>query len=159
VSDLDAVVNSSRRLRLQEAGNHRLARRHRAQRGRTDRGRSRAPDRIGGIPDAVLPFLNDRKDLAVHSELVSDGVIPLIESGVITGARKNFKPRKSSSLCPGSKNLFDFVDNNPSSSFIHGLYQRSRAHCPQRQDGGHQLRFADRLDRPGLLGLGRNPLL
>ncbi len=49
---------------------------------------------IGGIPDAVLPFLMDRKDLGVHSELVSDGVIPLIDAGVITGARKNFKPRK-----------------------------------------------------------------
>ena len=42
----------------------------------------------------MLPFLMDRKDLGVHSELVSDGVIPLIEAGVITGARKNFKPRK-----------------------------------------------------------------
>jgi acyl-CoA hydrolase len=69
---------------------------------------------IGGIPDAVLPFLSDRKDLAVHSELVSDGVIPLIESGVITGARKNFKPRKIIlGFALGSKNLFEFVDNNP----------------------------------------------
>jgi len=69
---------------------------------------------IGGIPDAVLPFLNDRKDLGVHSELVSDGVIPLIQSGVITGARKNFKPRKIIvGFALGTKNLFDFVDNNP----------------------------------------------
>ena len=69
---------------------------------------------IGGIPDAVLPFLRDRKDLAVHSELVSDGVIDLIESGVITGARKNFKPRKIIlGFALGSKKLFDFVDNNP----------------------------------------------
>ena len=41
---------------------------------------------IGGIPDAVLPLLTDRQDLGVHSELVSDGVVPLIEAGVITGA-------------------------------------------------------------------------
>ncbi|MGA3089612.1 MAG: acetyl-CoA hydrolase/transferase C-terminal domain-containing protein [Terriglobales bacterium] len=69
---------------------------------------------IGGIPDAVLPFLGDRKDLGIHSELVSDGVIPLIESGVITGARKNFKPRKIIlGFALGSKKLFDFVDNNP----------------------------------------------
>lgn len=69
---------------------------------------------IGGIPDAVLPFLMDRKDLGVHSELVSDGVIPLIENGVITGARKNFKPRKVIlGFAIGSKKLFDFVDNNP----------------------------------------------
>jgi 4-hydroxybutyrate CoA-transferase len=69
---------------------------------------------IGGIPDAVLPFLTDRKDLGVHSELVSDGVIPLIEAGVITGARKNFKPRKIIlGFALGTQKLFDFVDNNP----------------------------------------------
>jgi 4-hydroxybutyrate CoA-transferase len=69
---------------------------------------------IGGIPDAVLPLLMDRKDLGVHSELVSDGVIPLIEAGVINGARKNFKPRKVIlGFALGSKDLFDFVDNNP----------------------------------------------
>ena len=69
---------------------------------------------IGGIPDAVLPLLMDRKDLGVHSELVSDGVIPLIEAGVINGARKNFKPRKVIlGFALGSKELFEFVDNNP----------------------------------------------
>jgi len=69
---------------------------------------------IGGIPDAVLPLLMDRKDLGVHSELVSDGVIPLIEAGVITGERKNFKPRKIIvGFILGSKSIFDFVDNNP----------------------------------------------
>jgi 4-hydroxybutyrate CoA-transferase len=69
---------------------------------------------IGGIPDAVLPFLMDRKDLGVHSELVSDGVIPLIEAGVITGARKNYKPRKIIvGFVLGTKKMFEFVDNNP----------------------------------------------
>ncbi len=69
---------------------------------------------IGGIPDAVLPMLMDRKDLGVHSELVSDGVIPLIEAGVITGERKNFKPRKIIvGFILGTKKIFDFVDNNP----------------------------------------------
>ena len=73
---------------------------------------------IGGIPDAVLPLLMDRKDLAVHSELVSDGVIPLIEAGVITGARKNFKPRKIIlGFALGTKDLFEFVDNNPAFEF------------------------------------------
>src|SRR5215471_10018718 len=69
---------------------------------------------IGGIPDAVLPFLMDRKDLGIHSELVSDGVMPLIEAGVVTGARKNFKPRKIiSGFVLGTKKTFEFVDNNP----------------------------------------------
>jgi acyl-CoA hydrolase len=69
---------------------------------------------IGGIPDAVLPLLMDRKDLGVHSELVSDGVIPLIEHGVINGERKNFKPRKIiAGFVLGTQAMFDFVDNNP----------------------------------------------
>lgn len=69
---------------------------------------------IGGIPEAVLPLLMDRKDLGVHSELVSDGVIPLIEAGVLTGARKNFKPRKIIvGFALGTPDLFAFVDNNP----------------------------------------------
>jgi 4-hydroxybutyrate CoA-transferase len=69
---------------------------------------------IGGIPDAVLPFLMDRKDLGVHSELVSDGVMPLIEAGVLTGARKNYKPRKIIvGFVLGTKKMFEFVDNNP----------------------------------------------
>jgi 4-hydroxybutyrate CoA-transferase len=69
---------------------------------------------IGGIPDAVLPLLMDRKDLGVHSELVSDAVIPLIEAGVLTGARKNFKPRKIIvGFALGTTRMFEFVDNNP----------------------------------------------
>jgi len=69
---------------------------------------------IGAIPDSVLPFLMDRKDLGVHSELVADGVMPLIEAGVITGARKNFKPRKIIvGFVLGTKKMFEFVDNNP----------------------------------------------
>jgi 4-hydroxybutyrate CoA-transferase len=73
---------------------------------------------IGGIPDAVLPFLMDRKDLGVHSELVAEGVIPLIEAGVITGARKNFKPRKIIvGFALGGKKMFEFVDNNPAFEF------------------------------------------
>jgi len=69
---------------------------------------------VGGIPDAVLPFLGDRKDMRVHSELVSEGVIPLIENGVITGARKNFKPRKIIvGFALGTRRFFEFVDNNP----------------------------------------------
>ena len=69
---------------------------------------------IGGIPDAVLPFLTDRKDLGIHSELVGDGVIPLIEAGIINGARKNFLPRKVVvGFMLGSRRLFDYVNENP----------------------------------------------
>ncbi len=83
---------------------------------------------IGGIPDAVLPFLADRKDLAIHSELVSEGVIPLIEKGVITGARKNFKPRKMiAGFALGTEKLFAFVDNNPIFEFHPTAYTNDPA--------------------------------
>ena len=83
---------------------------------------------IGGIPDAVLPFLMDRKDLGIHSELVSDGAIPLIEAGVVTGARKNFKPRKIIlGFAIGTKKLFDFVDNNPIFEFHPTAYTNDPA--------------------------------
>ena len=69
---------------------------------------------IGGIPNAVLPLLADRKDLGVHSELVSDGVIPLIEAGVITGRRKTLLPRKIvAGFMLGTRELFDYVNDNP----------------------------------------------
>src|SRR5215467_6100553 len=83
---------------------------------------------IGGIPDAVLPFLIDRKDLGVHTELVSDGVIPLIEAGVINGNRKNFKPRKIIlGFALGTRKLFDFVDNNPMFEFHPTAYTNDPA--------------------------------
>jgi 4-hydroxybutyrate CoA-transferase len=83
---------------------------------------------IGGIPDAVLPLLMDRKDLGVHSELVSDGLIPLIDAGVVTGARKNFKPRKIIlGFALGSERLFDYVDNNPIFEFHPTAYTNDPA--------------------------------
>src|SRR5215472_13719384 len=115
VSDIDAVVESSRPLcELKKpvvTDMHVAIARHVA--GLIEDG-AVLQTGIGGIPDAVLPFLMDRKDLGVHSELVSDGVIPLIESGVINGARKNYKPRKIIlGFALGSRKLFNFVDNNP----------------------------------------------
>jgi acyl-CoA hydrolase len=83
---------------------------------------------VGGIPDAVLPFLADRKDLGVHSELVSEGVIPLIENGVITGARKNYKPRKIIvGFALGTRRFFEFVDNNPIFEFHPTAYTNDPA--------------------------------
>ncbi|HET7185209.1 MAG TPA: acetyl-CoA hydrolase/transferase C-terminal domain-containing protein [Terriglobales bacterium] len=73
---------------------------------------------IGGIPDAVMPFLTDRQDLGVHSELVGDGIIALMEAGVVTGRRKTLLPRKVVvSFVLGSKRLFDYVNENPAFEF------------------------------------------
>lgn len=69
---------------------------------------------IGAIPDAVLSKLGDRRDLGVHTEMFSDGVIPLVEAGVITNARKAVHPgRLVSSFLMGSERLYRFVDDNP----------------------------------------------
>ena len=65
---------------------------------------------IGGIPDAVLAALSDHKDLGVHTEMFQDGLIPLIESGVVTGARKgHMRGKIVTSFVMGTQNLYDFV--------------------------------------------------
>jgi len=69
---------------------------------------------IGGIPDAVLAALANRRDLGIHTEMVSDGVMEAIEAGIITGARKTFHPYKVViTFALGSMRLYDFIDNNP----------------------------------------------
>jgi acyl-CoA hydrolase len=70
---------------------------------------------IGGIPNAVLNALTGHKDLGVHTELMSDGVLPLMESGVINNRFKKVMPHRCvSSFLTGSKALWDFVHDNPS---------------------------------------------
>ncbi|MCB7305732.1 acetyl-CoA hydrolase/transferase family protein [Bariatricus massiliensis] len=68
---------------------------------------------IGAIPDAVLLFLKNKKDLGIHSEMISDGVVELIESGVVTNARKNFHTGKAVvTFLMGTKRLYDYADDN-----------------------------------------------
>lgn len=69
---------------------------------------------IGAIPDAVLKFLSNHQDLGVHTEMFSDGIIPLIESGVITNRNKKVRPGLTvSSFVIGTRKLYDFVNDNP----------------------------------------------
>ncbi|MEM1484127.1 acetyl-CoA hydrolase/transferase C-terminal domain-containing protein [Oscillospiraceae bacterium PP1C4] len=69
---------------------------------------------IGAIPDAVLLFLKDKKDLGIHSEMFSDGVVELVEAGVITNKCKTLHPGKSVvTFLMGTKRLYDYVNNNP----------------------------------------------
>jgi len=78
---------------------------------------------IGAIPDAVLACLGDRRDLGIHSEMCSDGVIPLVEAGVITGARKSLHPGKVVvGFVLGTRKLFDFVHGNPIFEFHPSAY-------------------------------------
>jgi 4-hydroxybutyrate CoA-transferase len=69
---------------------------------------------IGGIPNAVLDYLDDKHDLGVHSEMFSDGVIDLVERGVITGARKTLLPGKIvAGFILGTERVYRFVHDNP----------------------------------------------
>jgi len=69
---------------------------------------------IGSIPDAVLKFLSDKRDLGIHTELFSDGVIDLVNKGVLTNARKSLHPGKIvAGFILGTRNLYEWVNDNP----------------------------------------------
>lgn len=70
---------------------------------------------IGGIPDAVLQCLGNHKNLGVHSEMFSDGILPLVKSGVINNKlKKQHTNRMIATFIMGTRKLYDFIDNNPS---------------------------------------------
>ena len=69
---------------------------------------------IGGIPDAVMLFLDGKKDLGIHSEMISDGTLALYEKGVINNSKKSVsKGRMTVTFLMGTKKLYDWVDGNP----------------------------------------------
>lgn len=69
---------------------------------------------IGSIPNAVLAQLNNHKDLGIHTEMFSDGIIPLVKSGVINNSKKRIHPGKIvSGFAFGSQDLYDFINDNP----------------------------------------------
>jgi acyl-CoA hydrolase len=69
---------------------------------------------IGNIPNAVLSNLHNHKRLGVHTEMFSDGLLPVVEKGIITGEEKEIKTGKIvTCFAAGTKNLYDFVDDNP----------------------------------------------
>ena len=78
---------------------------------------------IGAIPDAVLHYLFDKKDLGIHTELFSDGVIDLVEAGVITNSKKTLHPGKIvAGFILGTQRLYDWVHNNPLIEFLRTEY-------------------------------------
>lgn len=89
---------------------------------------------IGGIPNAVLKHLASKHSLGVHSEMLSDGIVDLIEQGVVTNTAKTILPGKVAvSFVIGTKKLYDFVDNNPliefqPSDYINDPFVISRNH-------------------------------
>lgn len=83
---------------------------------------------IGSIPDAVLASLQNHKDLGVHTEMFSDGLIPLIESGIVNNSRKRVHPNRTvSSFLVGTRKLYDFVDDNPNVAMLDCAYVNDTA--------------------------------
>ncbi|PIE91280.1 MAG: 4-hydroxybutyrate CoA-transferase [Acidobacteria bacterium] len=83
---------------------------------------------IGAIPDAALACLGDRKDLGIHTEMFSDGILPLVESGVINNIHKVKHPGKTvTGFAMGTRKLYDFIDDNPSVVFLDIEYVNNTA--------------------------------
>jgi acyl-CoA hydrolase/GNAT superfamily N-acetyltransferase len=73
---------------------------------------------FGNLPFHILKYLDCKKDLGLHTQVITDGFLPLFEKKVITNKRKSLLPdRTVASLCMGSQKLYDFVDNNPAFYF------------------------------------------
>lgn len=69
---------------------------------------------IGAIPNAVLAQLGNHKNLGIHTEMFADGVLPLVEKGVINGANKSIdKGKMVATFLMGSQKCYDFIDDNP----------------------------------------------
>jgi len=74
---------------------------------------------LGRVPNEALRHLRDRRDLGIHSDVITDGVVDLIEAGVVTGRRKTrHRDRIVASYCLGTRRLHDFVDDNPRFLFL-----------------------------------------
>ncbi|MCA9782636.1 MAG: acetyl-CoA hydrolase/transferase family protein [Calditrichaeota bacterium] len=83
---------------------------------------------IGAIPDAALKCLGDHKDIGIHTEMFAEGLLDLVERGVVTGKRKKIHPGKIvTSFAMGTRRLYDFVDDNPEVVFLDVEYVNDSA--------------------------------
>src|SRR5262244_3613166 len=74
---------------------------------------------LGRVPNEALRYLKDRRDLGIHSDVITDGVMDLVEAGVVTGRRKSrHRDRIVASYCLGTRRLYDFIDDNPLFEFL-----------------------------------------
>jgi acyl-CoA hydrolase len=104
---------------------------------------------IGAIPDAVLARLGNRCDLGVHTEMFSDGMIPLIEGGVITNRNKAVHPNRTvTSFINGSRALYDFVDDNSTIEF-HGCDRTNDTALIRKNDKMTAINSALEIDLTG----------
>jgi len=119
VSRLHALVESERDIHVFESpGESEVARRIAKNVAALVEDGSTIQVGYGGIPNAVLSYLKDKKDLGVHTEVFSDSLIELIEAGVINNRRKTLHPNKVvASFAMGTRKLYDYIDLNPMFEF------------------------------------------
>ncbi len=104
---------------------------------------------IGAIPDAVLSRLGNRHDLGVHTEMFSDGMIPLIENGVVTNRKKAVHPNRTvTSFVNGTQALYDFVDDNATIEF-HGCDRTNDPSLIRKNDKVTAINSAIEIDLSG----------
>ncbi len=83
---------------------------------------------IGSIPDAVLASLTNHRDLGVHTEMFSDGLIPLIEKGIVNNRlKKKYNGKVVASFVTGTKKVFDFIHDNPMVNLLNTAYVNDTA--------------------------------
>ena len=104
---------------------------------------------IGGIPDAVVTFLKDKKDLGLHTEMAADGIIDLIETGVINNKKKTLHRGKSiATFAAGTQRLYDFLDNNPCFE-LHGVEHVNNPYVIAQNDNMVSINSAIQVDLMG----------
>jgi len=87
---------------------------------------------IGGIPNAVLTYLTNHKDLGIHTEMFSEGIVDLVERGVVNGSKKKLNPYKIvSGFAMGTRRLYDFMDDNPEIEMLDIAYVNDTANIRQ----------------------------
>jgi len=114
----------------------------------------------GGIPDAVVMQLTNKHDLGIHTEMVGDGIMTLVEAGVITNRKKNFHPGKMlATFALGSKKLYQFMNRNPSLE-MHPVDFTNDPYLAGKNDNLHAINATMQIDFMGQCGsesLGFSP--
>ena len=112
---------------------------------------------IGGTSNVVGLHLKDKKDLGVHTEMLTDSMMELYEQGAVTGKKKTFHPGKIvCGFSVGTEKLYDFMDNNPICEFAPIYYTNSVDNIAQKRQHGLDQQYADGgPDGPVRLGVPR----
>ena len=115
---------------------------------------------FGGIPDAVVMQLTAKRDLGIHTEMIGDGIMTLIESGAVTNSRKNYLPGKSvATFALGSAKLYRYMDRNPALE-MHPVNFTNDPYLASRNDNLHTINATLQIDLLGQCGsesLGQSP--